>query len=144
MGRPTRLTPKVAETIIQAVRAGATISAACARAGIGESTYYEWVQRGTGTHKNRRANTVYAEFAEALARAEAELEVALVAQWRQQMPSDWRAVAEFLARRFPRDWGRRTEVTGAGGGPVEVMSLTDEDRKARMAEVSAELARRLG
>lgn len=39
--------------------------------------------------------------------------------------------------------GSRHEVTGADGGPVQVENLSPEQAKARLAEVQAEIARRL-
>ena len=37
-----------------------------------------------------------------------------------QAPTDWRAAAFILERRFPDDYGRRAELTGKAGGPVQV------------------------
>lgn len=38
--------------------------------------------------------------------------------------------------------GDRIELTGAGGGPVEIADLSPEERRARMREIATELARR--
>ena len=37
---------------------------------------------------------------------------------------DWRAAAFILERRFPDDYGKRSEVTGKDGGPVKVEAKT--------------------
>ena len=37
-----------------------------------------------------------------------------------QAPTDWRAAAFILERRFPDDYGRRAELTGKAGRPVQV------------------------
>jgi hypothetical protein len=49
-----------------------------------------------------------------------------VAEWRSQFPTDWRAAAELLARRFPARWARqqpRYELTGSQGGPVQLAPI---------------------
>jgi hypothetical protein len=56
---------KVRKSILRAIRAGSYIEPACAAAGVGYSTYREWVNR-------------YPEFAEAVERAQAGAEVGLV------------------------------------------------------------------
>jgi hypothetical protein len=38
----------------------------------------------------------------------------MVAQWRSAMPTDWRAIRDFLERRYPERWGRKERVTVAG------------------------------
>ncbi len=37
----------------------------------------------------------------------------------------------------------RVEVSGLDGGPVQVLDLTDEDRRARLRQLQAEIAKRL-
>ena len=49
----------------------------------------------------------------------------LVSQITLQAPTDWRAAAFLLERRFPDDYGKRTEVTGKDGVPVKVEAKTD-------------------
>ena len=50
------------------------------------------------------------EFLEAVTRAEAEAELRMIAQWQAQIPRDWRAARDFLARRFPKRWGPNARV----------------------------------
>ena len=54
-----------------------------------------------------------------LYRARADSAMRLVSQITLQAPTDWRAAAFLLERRFPDDYGKRTELTGKDGGPVE-------------------------
>ena len=68
-------------------------------------------------------------FFRSVADAEARLARDLVSAWKEQATAgDWRAAKELLARRFPDDMGdpaSRVELTGAGGGPVAVVSDPD-------------------
>ena len=48
----------------------------------------------------------------------------LVSQITLQAPTDWRAAAFLLERRFPDDYGKRSEITGKDGGPVKVEAKT--------------------
>jgi len=52
----------------------------------------------------------YREFVEAITRAEYEAEVRMVAQWQKHMPEDYRAIRDFLERRYSERWGRRLDV----------------------------------
>jgi transposase len=102
MGRPSKLTPEVQERICQAIRAGNYYEAACAYAGIGYSTFRAWMLKGEKAKSGK-----YREFMEAVTRAEYEAEVRMVAQWQKHMPEDYRAIRDFLERRYPDRWGRR-------------------------------------
>ena len=111
-GRKTKLAPERQDKIVQAIRAGNYANVAAAYAGIGESTFYEWIQRG-----EKAQSGLYSEFAEAVKRAEAEAEVHAVAIIRRAMPENWTAAMAYLERRNPNRWGRRVkehkiEVTG--------------------------------
>jgi transposase len=136
MARPTKLTPQVKERVVAAVRAGSYAEAAARSAGIGESTYYRWLQRG-----EEETEGIYREFRDVVRQAEAEAEVHPVAIVRRAMTDgDWRAAIAFLERRYPARWHRQqaTELTGAHGGPirsetatrVDLTKLTDDDLKA--------------
>jgi hypothetical protein len=52
----------------------------------------------------------FREFFEAVTRAEYEAEVRMVAQWQKHMPGDYRAIRDFLERRYPERWGKRIDV----------------------------------
>ena len=60
------LTPELVKAITAAVSSGMYIRRACALVGIGESTYYEWLQRGTA-----EPESIYADLAVAIEKAEA-------------------------------------------------------------------------
>lgn len=46
MGRPTKLTPELADQIVQNLRAGAYIETAAKAAGINKTTLHDWLNRG--------------------------------------------------------------------------------------------------
>jgi hypothetical protein len=121
-GRNTKLTTEARNRLCTAIAAGNYLDAACRSAGITYMTFSRWMKRGQNA-----AAGVYRELYEAVQRAEAEAEVRMVALWQQACPEDWRAAAEFLARRFPERWARkgRHEVAGADGKPVVVLNVIE-------------------
>jgi hypothetical protein len=49
-------------------------------------------------------------------------EINALANWRAQMPTNWRACKEFLERRFPDRWRLpRNGEAGTGGGNIYVV-----------------------
>jgi hypothetical protein len=112
-GRPTMLTPERAEAIVRSVMGGATKENAARAAGINPATLFDWQARG-----HRALETVdsaamvetderrYAEFAEALMRAEATIEEAVASSFyiAAVNGSDWRASEAWLKRRRPEEW----------------------------------------
>lgn len=125
MGRPLKLTPKVQETICNAIRAGSYSEIAARYAGISAPTFYKWMALGDGEH----AKAPYKEFREEVESARAAAEVRNIGLIQQAANSGtWQAAAWFLERTAPARWGRRSalEVTGAEGGPVKVDVPIDE------------------
>ena len=118
-GRPTKLTPDVQETIVDGINAGLTYGMSCARAGVNPATFYRWLEKGETANVGR-----YSEFCDAVSRAKADSALRLLSQITLQAPTDWRAAAFILERRFPDDYGKRTEVTGKDDGPVKVDTKT--------------------
>lgn len=106
MPRQTECRPEVIEMICEDLRQGLTIRAASIRAGITEQTYHRW---------NNREEEPYRTFREAVARAIADSEQALLASVRRAasgsegVPYDWRAAAWLLERRFHETWGPKPE-----------------------------------
>jgi len=91
----------VQKRLCDAIRAGNYYEAACAYAGIDYSTFRRWMKKGEEQKRGK-----YREFCEAVTRAELEAEARLVAQWQQHMPNDYRAIRDFLERRFPERWSK--------------------------------------
>ena len=110
MARPTKLTPEVHEAIVDGINAGLTFRLSCARAGVTPATFYNWLEKGKVAQSG-----ALMEFFNAVERA-----LRLISQITLQAPADWRAAAFILERRFPDDYGRRAELTGKAGGPVQV------------------------
>ena len=118
-GRKTKLTPEVQEIIVDGINAGLTLVLTCARAGVTYATFYRWLEKGEAAKSG-----VFCEFFDAVSRAKADSALRLVSQITLQAPTDWRAAAFLLERRFPDDYGKRSEVTGKDGGPVKVETKT--------------------
>jgi hypothetical protein len=87
---------------------------------------------------------IYVQFLQALTRAEDQAEADAVRIWREQMPDDWRAAKEYLARRFGDRWGdrQRVEMTGKDGGPVKSQVVGDEGREQVTSMIDELAARR--
>ena len=84
------------------------------------ATFHNWLKEGEVAKSG-----VLMEFFDAVSRAKADSALRLVSQITLQAPTDWRAAAFMLERRFPDDYGRRTEVTGKDGGPVKEDTKTE-------------------
>lgn len=156
MARPTSLTPAVRQRVYAALKTGKPIARACALAGIGQSTYYRWMDDGLAaaprcerwqemTAAERRdpanaelrpkpADMAMWEFREAVNAAMAEAEDALLARvsCAAEEPKHWTAAAWILERRWPERYGRRQaiEMTADVRAKVEkidVDELTDAE-----------------
>lgn len=118
MARTTKLTPEVQDAIVQAIKLGNYQETAAKYAGISESTFYGWLERG-----KQEPGSIYSEFLEAVEKAKADSEVRDVALI-QKAATDgsWQAAAWKLERKFPHKWGRmvRAEVSGPEGQPIKV------------------------
>lgn len=124
-GRRTKYTPETVDKLTQAIRLGATYQLACNYAGIGVSTFHDWLNAKP-------------EFSQAIKEAEGKAAVLWLGKI-EQAASDgnWQAAAWKLERRYPDMYGRnRVELTGANGGPVQVemkAELLTDDELARIA-----------
>lgn len=99
-GRPTKYGAEVSKRVLDALGAGNVRRASAAYAGISEDTFARWMAR-------------YADFADAVLRAEAQAEVMHVATIAQAARAgSWQASVFWLERRRHADWGKidRLEV----------------------------------
>lgn len=132
MARKLKITQDTTDKICLAIRAGNYAKVAAEMAGIGETTYYRWLEEG----QKEGASKVYREFWESIKRAEADAEVAAVALIRQAANNGtWQAASWLLERKHGERWGRndklRQEITGANGAPIAL--TVEEARKAVLA-----------
>jgi hypothetical protein len=79
-GRRTKLTPEVQNKIVDALSAGNYFEVACEYAGISRMVGLEWLARGRGDDPQRPKTQLYADFANAVTRAQAEDEVHTIAR----------------------------------------------------------------
>lgn len=96
----SKLTPAAQKKLCDAVEMGNYYEAACQYAGIHYATFRRWQIRG----EEEEAGP-YRELCDALTRAEFKCELRLIELWQKAMPGDWRAVQNFLSRRFNDRWG---------------------------------------
>jgi len=118
MGRRTKLTPELIENAAKLIAGGNYASTVFQMLGIGESTWYEWLQRG----REGARKSIYTEFAEAIKKAESAAELRAVSGIMAAGRRNWTAYAWYLERKFPDRWGRKDkvqqEISGPGGGAV--------------------------
>ena len=108
-GRPTKRTADVQQRLLKAIAAGNYYEAACNAAGITFETFNEW----------RKA---FPDFSEAVMKAEALAEMEIVARWRDDIPGNWQAARDFLARRHPERWANKEKLehTGKDGASLTI------------------------
>lgn len=132
------ITPSIRVAVCRAIELGMPIKYACARAGIGESTFHEWVGKA-------ELGEPYAGFAESITRARAaKVEKALAIMWEGavipnnstgQLDPRW---AQWLMERTegelfaPPKQKVDSTLSGPGGGPLQV-NVTSWENLAALA-----------
>mgnify|MGYP001569389214 CR=1 FL=1 len=115
--------PLLRAKILAAIHEGSYRYQACAYARVGYQVFVEYLKLDT-------------DFAEQVKQAEATRAVASVSEIILHGKKDWRALAWFLERKFPDDWGRsdKLALTGAKGGPLQVQDLTENFDLTRLSD----------
>lgn len=118
-GRETKFDEGAIAGILNWLRQGSYLKAAAESQGISETTIHRWLEEGKADD-TAGLDSPKREFREQVTRARAEGEVRLVGYAIEAAKTDGRVAIEMLARRNPKQWGRkRLEVTGADGGALE-------------------------
>ena len=142
-GRPSKLTDEVERIVCDTIRAGASIQAAAARAGVGLTTIEEWRRRGLGTDERPKTPRL-ARFARAFEQAMADAEMRLVgyidaAARGDNFSPQWNGAAWLLKNRHPDRYSDKTEVKHSGSveRPAERpnMSKYTEDELAQLEAI---------
>jgi hypothetical protein len=132
LGRPTKLTPALQEKFVQAVREGQFFETACGLCGITYTAFREWMIRGANEPEG-----IYHEFMLAVQEAEADSEAEANKKWQKFFAEDYRAVRDWMDRRYGNRWSRkdRMEISGPEGGPIQTQDLSklSEEELASLA-----------
>ena len=142
MGRNTKLTKAIADAVVTAVKSGAPLEVAAQAVGVPPSTFWEWMARGEG-RSDRPSSPVYADFAERIRRAEAEIHILTIGTIRTAavQRGSWEAARAWLRMRWPKHYAERTEVSGPEGGaiPVEIAGILEGMTDADLERLAAQL-----
>jgi hypothetical protein len=117
IGRPTRLTPRLAKALVKVIAQTGRIEPAARRCGVSKQTVCEWLARGHGRHPTRGPGREYAKFADAVEKAFGQYEcdqLAGIQAAAAAKPENWTARAWQLERWDPQRYGRRTAVDHTG------------------------------
>lgn len=106
MGRPTKLTKEIQNTIVRHVKAGNYLETAAAAAGINKSTLYDWLKRGAN-----EPDSIFSEFSNAVDMAMAQSEIEMIKRLRKHEATSGAPIQWRLERRFPDRWGRKEKIT---------------------------------
>jgi len=123
-GRPSKLDNETIANLEAAFRLGASDGDACTYAGIGESTFYEWMARGKAATAGD-----YSDFSDRITRARAKGKVHLLAKIEAATDHDWRAAAWKLERMDPKHYGPqvRHRIGGDADAPPVVFERPISD-----------------
>lgn len=123
VGRDRKLTKQHQEQIAEMLENGHSVSAACRCNGIGQSTFYEWLDKA-----DQQDEGIYREFADRVARArgtgERELVDELLEMAREER--DARTLLSVLKNRYPESWGE-SDAAGTTEERVEVYLTAEKD-----------------
>ena len=131
--KPTKAQSKVREDLIENLRTGMTIEAACLLAGIGRTTYYRWLDEDEKWADECKSAVRFAE--------------AVLLERVKQLAMDkmdWRAFAWILEKRFPDDYGKRQELkvesSTSSDGTAEVLAMLEQVKEMKHSTSSEEEA----
>lgn len=129
-GRPTKLTPEVHDTIVDALRKGNYLETACGLAGIKSQSARNWMHIGSNPRLRKdgkpfKEDERYVRFFHDAKKAMAEAEEEDLEAIREA--PEWTARAWRLERRFPDRWAKRTHRTEEDDGMVgELLDRLDD------------------
>lgn len=106
-GRPSKISPEIHTKIVGLLKAGNYLETASAVAGIDPKNLRAWIRKGA------RGIEPYRQFAEDVDQAMAESEGAALAMLRAHGRKDWRALAWWLERTRPAQYGQTVAVAAS-------------------------------
>jgi len=121
-GRPS-VFEYAATKIIDAIRQGNTFACASGCARISYGTFNAWMKKGEQDLENE-IDTKFSKFFNDVIEAEKACEEEVLAYWKKEMPGNWKACQEFLARRHHSNWGSKDKV--------DVTSTVEVSQKSKL------------
>lgn len=147
-GRPTKLTPELADPILKGVKLGMPLELAAEACGVSRHTVLEWVRRGEERDEERSADPVFVDFANRYRQARAQFAqfclqpcIEAIAGKRPSKREKGKMVKSLgapqraheakwhLARRFPEFWGQGREQSGVAEALAEASAASIEPPK---------------
>jgi len=111
--RPTRLSKQLIEQIATYIENGNFAQDACKLADVSEAGYYKWLATGRaildGELPKTKANALTVDLVEAIKHADAKFKAYHLSNINKASRTTWQASAWMLERRFPEEYGRRTD-----------------------------------
>lgn len=87
---------------------GAYDNTVCTALGVSQSAWYGWLREGEAQLEAGSTRSLKVQFMQAVNRARTQAKLKALSTWNKAMDDgDWRASAEFLARRYPDEWSLR-------------------------------------
>lgn len=132
-GRPSKLTDEAQAAIVSAIERGHYHATAIGFAGIGQSTFTRWMDKG---QREEPEFERYRAFRAAVLLADATAEDVHLTRINQASRAGaWQASAWFLERKYPDRWGRKDKVQHEGADAFA--AFLDEVARKRQEQVSA-------
>ncbi len=126
-GAKTKLTEELLEAFVQGVTDGHYTQSICQRFGISQSTHSHWMARGKVDQEEGK-ESVYLQLFMRVNEAKFQSINKAIKSWSSHFDKDWRASAEYVARKEPNLWNKKDNMTVQ----VDANLHIDEDTKARI------------
>ena len=132
IGAPTKLDAALQKKFVAYIEEGQYFETACSLCRITYPTFRTWMIKGAAEETG-----IYHDFMIAVQEAEAVSERDAVLYWKQFFNQDYKAVRDFMDRRFRNKWGRKDvmEISGPDGGPIQTQ--TQDLSKLTMDELKS-------
>jgi len=124
-GRQSKLNKTTLKEILKYITMGISFKDSCIYMGIGESTFYVWIQKGEKSIKNK-TETIYREFVEGIRQAEIAGKLRRVGIIVKHENEDPKLALEMLARKYPEEFGRKEIIRQSIDMNVRAKSPQDE------------------
>lgn len=130
-GRPSSF-DEAAPKIIISLRNGNTYECASGAARITYKTFNAWISQGREDIE-AGIETKFSRFCNDVLEAERACEEEVLGYWKKEMPGNWQACKEYLARRHHAAWGAKDKVdivsNGETIGKPFFMPMKDEEEE---------------